>query len=677
MATRATEEEISKYLNYRIGGLTQEAAAAKVGYSKQWGKKIESKRELRPQIEEARNQHPDAQLRPLLPHELSDIARDCLEDFGRFRHRFFGRISSPWQESAAYTVKEKLITPHKEFGVVNAPPGSGKSTLFTHDIPAWLICRSRSIRGLIGSSTQTTADTYTGRLRTALQRRIPQQAKSEDLALGLGVDAVSTLMADYGVFRPDPSIGAPWSRNQFTVAQHGETSTDEKEATITAFGKDAGFLGLRWNWVIWDDLFRRKDLLGVDRAEKIQNFRDWYDDEAETRLEPGGLLILQGQRLGAEDIYHYCKNKLSYAEDEIQTFDLDEEEDDVAPTENKYFHIVYKAHYEEICRVVLPPSDPRHDPHAHRRSAKPYNPADPEAGGCLLDPVRLPMRELRTIEKRPTSNFRILYQQEDADPEDVLVPAPFIDGGMLAGTEYEGCWDDDRGPGELPSIVTKFPTDDGKSFSPPKNWRMLSVITADPSPTKFWSVQHWLYIQRPNQEHLTGNRYLIDVVFTPMGANDLLDYDTKTDEWEGLLVDWMIRAKKLGIPVQYFILESNAAQKFMSQYKFFKNWMTDNSIKFRPHHTHINKLDPKLGVTTIRTHYEYGRVRLPGNKAGRLTCDPLYKQVTLYDQYIYDDCVMAQWFFEYQLQHLVKRKMRGSSIYKDMPSWLKRDPSYA
>jgi hypothetical protein len=677
MTARATEAEIAKYLELRISGLTQEAAAEKVGYSKQWGKKIETQRNLRTQIQEKQNQHPDAQLRPLLPHELSDIARDCLEDFGRFRHRFFGRISSPWQESAAYTVKEKLITPHKEFGVVNAPPGSGKSTLFTHDIPAWLICRSRSIRGLIGSSTQTTADTYTGRLRTALQRRIPQQAKSEDLALGLGVDAVSTLMADYGVFRPDPSIGAPWSRNQFTVAQHGETSTDEKEATITAFGKDAGFLGLRWNWVIWDDLFRRKDLLGVDRAEKIQNFRDWYDDEAETRLEPGGLLILQGQRLGAEDIYHYCINKLSYAGDEIATFDLDEEEDDLAPTERKYFHIVYKAHYEEYCRVSLPSTDPRHNPHAHRRSASPFDPTDIENSGCLLDPVRLPMRELRTIEMRPTSNYRVLYQQEDADPEDVLVPAPFIDGGMLAGQEYEGCWDDDRGPGELPSIVTKFPTDDGKTFSPPKNWRMLSVITADPSPTKFWSVQHWLYVQGPNQEHLTGNRYLIDVVFTPMGANDLLDYDTKTDEWEGLLVDWMIRAKKLGIPVQYFILESNAAQKFMSQYKFFKNWMTDNSIKFRPHHTHINKLDPKLGVTTIRTHYEYGRVRLPGNKAGRLTCDPLYKQVTLYDQYIYDDCVMAQWFFEYQLQHLVKRKMRGSSIYKDMPSWLKRDPSYA
>jgi hypothetical protein len=162
-----------------------------------------------------------------------------------------------------------------------------------------------------------------------------------------------------------------------------------------------------------------------------------------------------------------------------------------------------------------------------------------------------------------------------------------------------------------------------------------------------------------------------------MGANDLLDFDTDTMEWEGLLVQWKDAAEFLGFPIDYFILEVNAAQKFIQQYKFFKKWMKDNNIKLKSHHTHINKLDAKMGVTTIRSQYEYGRVSLPGNREGRHVSEPLYKQVTTYPDAMYDDCVMAHWFLEYQLQFIVKRKKVNNSLGRDMPKWLNREPSYA
>jgi len=174
-----------------------------------------------------------------------------------------------------------------------------------------------------------------------------------------------------------------------------------------------------------------------------------------------------------------------------------------------------------------------------------------------------------------------------------------------------------------------------------------------------------------------GNRYLIDQVFSPMGANDLLDFNTDNNAWEGLLVDWEIRARTMKVPISHFILEVNAAQKFMQQYQWFKRWMGNHQIKLKSHHTHINKLDSKLGVTTIRSQYEWGRVRLPGNRQGRYVAEPLYLQVTRYPDAMYDDCVMAHWFLEYQLQHIVKKMRLGVSIHKDMPKWLNREPSYA
>jgi hypothetical protein len=326
--------------------------------------------------------------------------------------------------------------------------------------------------------------------------------------------------------------------------------------------------------------------------------------------------------------------------------------------------VVYKAHYNELCDAEV-------DPYVHSRKAKPFDPANPlnERGHapCLLEPARLSWRDIKALMNRPSSNFKVVYQQEDVDPEDALVPRFFIDGGTYEGVDYEGCWDNNREPGQLPALFKNLP----------RNSLVLSIITADPSPTKYWAVQWWLYVQVPGQERYMGYRFLIDQVFKPMGANDLLDYDTTTSQWEGLLVDWAKRALALGVPIKWLILEVNAAQKFMKQYKFFKTWLNDHQIKLKPHHTHINKLDPKLGVTTIRSQYEYGRVRLPGSKTGRYTAEDLYLQVTRYPDALYDDCVMAHWFLEYQLQYIVRRSKGRKGIHRDIPSWVNREPSYA
>lgn len=590
---------------------------------------------------------PDYLMRPLTQAELSPVALDCLNDFGRFRYRQFGRKSSPWQEDAAQLVKDKLATPEKEYGVVNCPPGSGKSTLFTHDIPAWVTCRSRTIRGFLGSNTQTTANWYTGRLRSTFVRKSPMEAKSEDLALGLAVDAQATLTQDYGNFNPnipDP-MGVPWTKSAFTVAQYGEVLTDEKEATWAAFGRDSGFLGYRVNLAIWDDLVRLERLKTL---EMIEMDRLWYISEAITRLEPGGLFILQGQRLGSEDLYRYSLDmKTGFTElDEDELFELGV---DLGDVEQKFFHIKYKAHYEEHCKAKT-------DPKAHSRLAKPYDPKNPTDSGCLLDPMRLGWRELKSVQALPLSNYRVVYQQEDTDPDDVLVPGHWIEGGVYEGEEYPGCWDDWRTTAQIPGNLA------GRKFS---------VVTVDPSPTKFWSIQWWLYVEPPGVPRLMGNRYLLDMVREPMGANDILDFNTGLNKHTGLLVNWHERSVALGMPFTHLIVERNAAQRFLLQYEWFRQWCSQTSVIIRPHDTSANKADPEFGVKTIRNHYRFGRVRFPGTPEGRRMVAPLISEVTRYPDSSYDDCVMAQWFFEFNLPKLVKKAKRNRGVYDDIPSWAK------
>ena len=80
-------------------------------------------------------------------------------------------------------------TDDEEYLVVNAPPGSGKSTLFTMDLAAWMTCRNRSIRGLIGSRTAKQASWYVGRLRRAFERTTPEKAELMEKEKGRALDA--------------------------------------------------------------------------------------------------------------------------------------------------------------------------------------------------------------------------------------------------------------------------------------------------------------------------------------------------------------------------------------------------------------------------------------------------------------------------------------------------------
>jgi hypothetical protein len=133
---------------------------------------------------------------------ISSEARRALDDFGYFRARYFGRTSTPWQEDAAHRILKLLTTPEKEYAVINVAPSSGKSTLFTHDVPCWLACHNRKIRALVGSRTFRQARWYTGRLRRTFERYEILPPDEEEVAAGRAVVPEASLVGDFGRFRP-------------------------------------------------------------------------------------------------------------------------------------------------------------------------------------------------------------------------------------------------------------------------------------------------------------------------------------------------------------------------------------------------------------------------------------------------------------------------------------------
>jgi hypothetical protein len=560
----------------------------------------------------------------IAPDKLCPQAKRSLEDFGYFRRRYFGRISSPWQEQVGYDAVGWIESPDKEYIVQNCPPGAGKSTIL-HDLVCWLICRNRGIRIMLGSASQRQAKQYSGRIRRSLERRQPVKADPEQVARGLAVDAESTLVADFGRFKPLSQD--LWRQEEFIVAQVGDIAVEDKEATVAAYGMDSGFLGGRFDLVLWDDLVDKRTTRTVEMREAQQ---EWWDGEAETRVEPGGCLILNGQRMAGEDLYRYCLDKRLLPDDEDDDGDVDE----LAKVDGlpMYRHVVYKAHYPDLCSEG-----------SHRKDAPAYL-----RGGCLLDPRRLSWKELRN---KRADRFLVMYQQEDGDPDEALVNPLWIKGGRgTDGVDYPGCWDNDRGIAQIPQGLA------GDTFS---------VVCADPSPTKFWAIGWWLY--HPDSEQ----RFLLDLHRQAMDAPDFLDWDANNHRFTGLLEEWWVRADDAGRPFSHVIVEANAAQRFLLQYDHVRRWMTLRKVNIVPHQTHRNKSDEKFGVQTIAPHYRHGRVRLPGKASdgSRVASLKLVDEVTRWPDGSTDDCVMQHWFLEWNLPNLNVRRRKPPQ--QQRPSWMR------
>ena len=204
-----TPVQRKKYFEARTAGFSIAESARKAKFSEATAYRVEKAAQnlradegIDSSASNYRELKKEAKLSGPIPYDrLSDEAKLALEDFGYFRERYFGRVSTPWQEEAGIALVELLESPDKEYVVMNMPPGSGKTTLL-HDITCWVICRNRSTRLLTGSATMSLAKRNLMRVRRSLERVIPEQADEMLKARGQALDAITTMAHDFGRFKP-------------------------------------------------------------------------------------------------------------------------------------------------------------------------------------------------------------------------------------------------------------------------------------------------------------------------------------------------------------------------------------------------------------------------------------------------------------------------------------------
>jgi hypothetical protein len=571
-------------------------------------------------------------LPPVIPYDrLKPEAQRALMDFDYFRRRYLGRVPSPWQVDAAYKIEQNLLSGEKEFLVLNCPPGAGKSTLF-HDVAVWQIVKNRKIRVMIGSVSQALAKMYSRRIRETLERQFPLDPDPILLDKGLAVKAEACLAIDYGRFKPSSS-GSLWRAEEFIVEQEDLGGLDNKEPTVSAYGIESEFIGHRADLCLFDDVASPEN--AKESAARDKLIERW-DSMAEARVDPGGLLAVVGQRLGPLDLYAHCLSKVTYEE-----FEDDYEGEDVTDItqikeplkKQKYHHLIYKAYYEEL--------DTGRE--SRKNSGKPW----PE--GPLLDPQRLSWKDLSYIKHSNPSKFAVVYQQEDQAEGNYLIERVWATGGMGPdGVLYPGCIDNDRRPGYIP-----------EGLQPP----IISIASVDPSPTMFWAIQWWLF--QPE----TNLRYLVDVERVKLTAEQLLGYNTTTSEYSGVMEEWQNRSWDYGYPISHWVVEVNAAQRFLLAHDFVRKWQASQQVNVVAHTTSRNKIDENLGVEALLPQlWRSGSVRLPTMRENWKTLAFIDEMSSwTRDKKNGTDLVMAHWFAELHMPNLgpVRQPPR---MWR--PSWL-------
>jgi len=547
---------------------------------------------------------------PIPFDKLSDQAKRALEDPELFSTHYLGLDMAPWMGTTMRRLLELYESPEDEYANLNAHPGSGKSTILTFAFSAWVGVRERALgrqtTASLGHAAWTKATWYVKRLRTLFTHN-------------------ELLIADFGRLRPESQL-APWSVEEILIEPLEWSSLREKEPTYSAASYDGAVLSGRYGLVIWDDLIDKKNSTTAEQRAKLE---EWWSNDAEGRLNQGGLLVLSNARYGPVDLSHYV----------TRSFDIEQLDEEGNPRP-LYVNISFKAHYEDKCNG---------ETHT-----------GPWPDGCLLNPASAGWKRLRHFEIQNEGRYRLVWLSEDTDPKGFLAQRSWFVGGKDSrGYVAPGCLDEGRHFGQKPD----------REDSP-----LVSAMTIDPSSSHYWALEHWLVYGDESQHLLRGMR---SVLKTP----ELL-YPDPAGGWTGIFEDWWQASLAVGVPFTYLIYEWNI-QKALLEMPYFNEWVMARGVTHIPHTTTLNKSDPDTGVEMLGPLYQFGKVKLPNlGHEEQVFANQFIREACAWPEGQTDDLIMGHWFLNHRLPNLVVAELaqagQGESLV-EAPSWAKSRgaPSWA
>lgn len=509
---------------------------------------------------------------PLLYDQLSQEAKDLLEDFRAFRLKYFNRVTPPFQLEMADTITDC----DEEEVLIFVPPGYGKSLMVSHDYPIWRMLRAR-VRGqrfacLLLSESKDMGVRFIGQIKATLESN-------------------RALQNDYGYFKPEHPDN--WRRTEVNV--DGFPRSEQKEATFESAGARSQINGLRLDLVIADDLVGEQSSRNVDLQTEME---EWFHTQVESRLDPGGTLAVIGTRWRTYDLYGRL---LRLKDDDEKAF---------------YRVIRFSAHDISKCPGV-------------------EGPHETYPNGCMLWAERVDEltaakrgkvarrgeyeRLMRERHKMGETRFEFVYNQLDVPDEGSIVRPEWI----------EACKDPERRLGDIPP-GTRL------------------IATLDPAPVAFSSAQVWAY--DPEDE----KRYLVKHKRAKLTSPEVLK----------LMEEWWTEITAAGHYL-IWVVEKNSAH-FILQSEEFKRMRMRTGMRIVEHTTQRNKNDPLYGVEALGPLYQYEKVSLPwADIHSREAVQPLISELIAWPNGASDDCVMAQWFFEWNIRRV---KNDGHQPYNDTPN---------
>lgn len=158
--------------------------------------------------------------------------------------------------------------------VVIAPRGHGKSEVFGHILPIFVLLNNRNARILIASKAKEQATKLLGVIKQGFENN-------------------PNITGDFGELK-----GTPWQDDKIYLKR--DASIPIKDPSVEAVGVGGAITGAHFDLIICDDLIDDKN----SRSEKERrNVVSWFRQTLEPLLEPTGRLIVVGTRKHFKDLY--------------------------------------------------------------------------------------------------------------------------------------------------------------------------------------------------------------------------------------------------------------------------------------------------------------------------------------------------------------------------------------